>query len=98
MIYNTTISLYLNSQAIETLLWHVIGFHTAKHYILSHGEQIVFVKPAESFEGILEILKNIDHREARKLIESERISRSSIRLTFHDPNKLVSKLEEFKKK
>jgi len=33
-----------------------------------------------------------------KLIESERISRSSIRLIVHDPNKWVSKLEEFKKK
>ncbi len=60
--------------------------------------RIVFVKPAENFEGILEIGKNIDHREARKLIESERISRSSIRLFFHDPNKWGSKLEEFKKK
>jgi len=83
---------------LKHFLRRIIGFHTTKHYILSQGEHIVFIKPAEGFEGFLEILKSIDRREARKLIESERISRSSIRLIFHDPNKWVSKLEEFKKK
>jgi len=59
---------------------------------------IDFVKPAESFKGILEILRSIDHHHTRKIIESERISRNSIRLLIHDLNKWVSKLEEFKKK
>jgi hypothetical protein len=43
--------------------------------------------PKEAFKGILEILKSIDHHEARKLIESERVSRNSIRIIIHDPNK-----------
>lgn len=88
----------LTFKQLKHFLRRVIGFHAAKHYILSHGERIVFVKPTESFEGILEIFKSIDHRKARKLIESERVSRNSIRLIVHDPNKWVSKLEEFKKK
>jgi len=65
---------------------------------LSHGERIVFVDQSESFKGILEILKSIDHLEARKLIKAERFSRDSIRFIIHDPNKWALKLDELKQK
>lgn len=88
----------LTFKQLKHFLRRVIGFQAAKHYLLSHGERIVFIMPKEAFKGILEILKSIDHHEARKLIESERVSRNSIRIIIHDPNKWVSKLEDFKKK
>lgn len=83
---------------IKHFLRRVIGFHAAKHFLLSHGERIVFVDQSESFNGILEILKSIDHHEARKLIKAERVSRDSIRFIIHDPTKWASKLDELKQK
>jgi len=83
---------------LKHFLRRIIGFQTANHYLLSHGERIVFVNPYESFEGILGILQEMDHQKARELIRSERISRDSIRYIIHDPEKWASKLEELKQK
>lgn len=83
---------------LKHFLRRVIGFQTANHYLLSHGERIVFVIPNESFEGILEILHEMDHQKARELIRSERTSRDSIRYIVHDPAMWASKIEELKKK
>jgi precorrin-6B methylase 2 len=83
---------------LKHFLRRVIGFQTANHYLLSHGERIVFVNPHESFKGILEILKKMDHQKARKLIRSERTSRDSIRYILHDPERWAIKIEELKKK
>ena len=83
---------------LKHFLRRVIGFHTAKSYLLSHGERIVFVDRAESFEGILEIIKKTDHRLARNLIDSERISRRSIQFIIHNPEKWEEKIQDLIKK
>lgn len=83
---------------LKHFLRRVIGFQTANHYLLSHGERIVFVNPRENFEGILPILKSMDHQKARELIRSERISRESIKFIVHDPKRWALKLEDLKQK
>jgi hypothetical protein len=83
---------------LKHFLRRIIGFQTANHYLLSHGERIVFVNPHESFNSILGILQEMDHQKARELIRSERITRDSIRYIIHDPEKWASKLEELKQK
>ena len=83
---------------LKHFLRRIIGFQTANHYLLSHGERIVFVNPHESFKGILEILKKMDHQKARKLIRSERTSRDSIRYILHDPERWATKIEELTKR
>lgn len=83
---------------LKHFLRRVIGHNSAKSYLLSHGERIVFVKEAEMFEGILEIIKNTDHEFARDLIESERVSRSSIKFIIHNPVKWELKIEDLIKK
>jgi len=83
---------------LKHFLRRVIGYNTAKSYLLSHGERIVFVNHAESFEGILKIIKNIDHKLARNIIDSERVSRRSIKFIVHDPEKWEQKLKELIKR
>lgn len=83
---------------LKHFLRRVIGFQTVNHYLLSHGERIVFVNPRENFEGILPILKSMDHQKARELIRSERISRESIKFIVHDPKRWALKLEDLKQK
>lgn len=84
----------LSFKQLKHFLRKIIGFRTAKSYLLSHGEHIVFVDPKESFEGILEILRGMDFKKARELIRSERTARDSIRLIMHDLKKWKSKLQE----
>ena len=43
----------LSFKQLKHFLRKIIGFHTAKSYILSHGEHIIFVDSEEDFEGIL---------------------------------------------
>lgn len=88
----------LSFKQLKHFLRKVIGFRTAKSYLLSHGEYIVFVDPQESFEGILYILKNMDYTKARQLIRSERTSRNSIRFVMHDLIKWNSKLQDLNQK
>lgn len=86
----------LSFKQLKHLLRKIIGFHTAKSYILSHGEHIIFVDPQESFEGILEILKGMDYKKARELIRSGRTSRDSIRFVMHDLKRWNMKLQALK--
>lgn len=86
----------LSFKQLKHFLRKIIGFHTAKSYILSHGEHIIFVDSEESFEGILEILKTMDFKKARELIRSGRTSRDSIRFVMHDLKRWKSKLQVLK--
>ncbi len=88
----------LSFKQLKHFLRKIIGFHTAKSYILSHGEYIIFVDPLESFEGILDIFKNMDYKKARERIRSERTSRDSIRFVMHDLKRWNSKLQDLKQK
>lgn len=86
----------LSFKQLKHLLRKIIGFRTAKSYILSHGEHIIFVDPQEGFEGILEILRGMDYKKARELIRSGRTSRDSIRFVMHDLKRWNSKLQALK--
>lgn len=83
---------------LKHFLRRVIGVQTANHYLLTHGERIVFVKSDENFEDILDILKTMDYSKACTLIRSERISRESIKFIIHDPKKWDLKLEDLRQK
>ena len=83
---------------LKHFLRRVIGYKTIKSYLLSHGESIVFVNHTESFEEILRIIKTIVHKLARDIIDSERVSRMSIKFVVHDPEKWERKLKELIKK
>lgn len=86
----------LSFKQLKHFLRKIIGFRTAKSFLLSHGEHIVFVNPHESHESILSILKSMDHVKARELIRLERISRDSIRFVMHDVVKWNLKLQDLK--
>jgi hypothetical protein len=86
----------LSFKQLKHFLRKIIGFRTAKSFLLSHGEHIIFVDPQESFEDILYILKNMDHAKARELIRSERTSRVSMRFVMHDLEKWKLKLIDLK--
>ena len=86
----------LSFKQLKHFLRKIIGFRTAKSFLLSHGEYIIFVDPAESFEGILGILKNMDYTKARKLIRSERTSRDNIRFVMHDLMRWNLKIQDLK--
>jgi len=88
----------LSFKQLKHFLRKIIGFRTAKSFLLSHGEYIVFVDPTESFEGILSILKNMDYAKARKLIRSERTSRDNIRFVMHDLIRWNLKMQDLKQK
>lgn len=88
----------LSFKQLKHFLRKIIGFRTAKSFLLSHGEYIVFVDPAESFEGILGILKNMDYAKARKLIRSERTSRDNIRFVMHNLIRWNLKMQDLKQK
>jgi hypothetical protein len=77
----------LSFKQLKHFLRRIIGFRTAKSYLLSLGARIVFVNPAESFEGILEMLKSMDYKKAGEIIRSERTSRDSLRFIVHDLKK-----------
>ena len=86
----------LSFKQIKHFLRKIIGFRTAKSFLLSHGEHIIFVNPHESFEGILSILKNMDFSKARDIIRSERTSRDSLRFIMHDLIKWNLKLQDLR--
>ena len=88
----------LSFKQLKHFLRKIIGFRTAKSYLLSHGEHIIFVNPEESFEEIVKILRGMDFKKARKLIRSERTSRDSIRFVIHDMTRWNSKLQDLEQK
>lgn len=88
----------LSFKQLKHFIRKIIGFRTAKSYLLSHGEYIIFVDPQECFDGILDIFKNMDYKKARELIRSERTSRDSIRFVMHDLIRWNLKLQDLKQK
>ena len=86
----------LSFKQLKHFLRKIIGFRTAKSFLLSHGEHIIFVDPHESYEGILSILKNMDYTKARELIRSERTPRDSLRFIMHELKKWNLKLNDLK--
>ena len=86
----------LSFKQLKHFLRKIIGFRTAKSFLLSHGEHIIFVNLKENFEDILYILKNMDYGKAREIIRLERTSRDSIRFVMHDLAKWNLKLENLK--
>ncbi|MBD3256274.1 MAG: hypothetical protein GF383_14345 [Candidatus Lokiarchaeota archaeon] len=86
----------LSFKQLKHFLRKIIGFRTAKSFLLSHGEHIIFVNPGETFEGILSILKNTDFSKVRELIRLERTSRDHIRFVVHDLERWNLKLKDLK--
>ena len=88
----------LSFKQLKHFLRKIIGFRTAKSYLLSHGEHIIFVDPNESFEGIIDIVRNMDYKKAREVIRSERTPRDSIRFVMHDLARWDLKIQDLKQK
>ena len=86
----------LSFKQLKHFLRKIIGFRSAKSYLLSHGEHIIFVDPKESFEGIVEILRTMDFKKARELIRSGRISRDHLRFVMHDKKRWKLKMQSLK--
>lgn len=86
----------LSFKQLKHFLRKIIGFRTAKSFLLSHGEHIIFVDPSESFENILLILKCMDFTKARELIRLERTSRDNIRFIMHDLARWNLRLHDLK--
>ena len=86
----------LSFKQLKHFLRKIIGFRTAKSFLLSHGEHIVFVNPRENYEDILSILRSMDFTLARESIRSERTSRDNIRFIMHDLIKWNLKLQDLK--
>ncbi len=72
---------------LKHLLRRVIGHSAANEYLLAHGERLVFVNPGDSHEGVVEILRRVDHPAARRQIARERRSRDSLTFITHDAEK-----------
>ena len=79
---------------LKHFLRRVIGHAAANVYLLAHGERMVFVNPAETFEGIVEILRSVDYPAAREKISSERKSRDRISLLMHTPERWGEKIKK----
>lgn len=86
----------LKYKQLKHLIRRVIGFATAKYYLLSHGERIVFIKPDEKFENIIQILRNTDFTEARRIIDAERNPRNSLPNIVHYDDRWAKKMSQLK--
>jgi hypothetical protein len=82
----------LTHMAIKHQLRRIIGHKAASHYLLAHGERILFVDPNESLAGITRILSEMDQAAAMRLIESERKPRSAISIVMHVVDKWKKKI------
>jgi len=87
----------LKYKQLKHFLRRVIGFASAKRYLLSHGERIVYVQMDDEFTDILEILRATDFIKARKIISKERTSRMSLPYTIHYAKEWGTNLEKAKK-
>jgi hypothetical protein len=86
----------LKYKQLKHFLRRVIGFASAKRYLLSHGERIVFIKMDETLANIKIILQNTDFGAARKLIADERIPRNSLPNLMHNTDKWDEKIDQLK--
>ena len=88
----------LQHMSIKHQLRRIIGHSAASHYLLAHGERIMFVDPSETFEGIKDILRGMDQVAARKVIDSERKPRTSIAFIMHAAAKWKAKVAQLREK
>jgi len=70
---------------LKHLLRRIIGYSAAGTYLLAHGERMLFVNPKESFQTIVEILRQMDWTVERKRIQTERTRRNATVHIMHDP-------------
>src|SRR5271157_324843 len=85
--------LELRYKQMKHFLRRVVGFAAASVYLLAHGGRLIFVDPAESYAGILEILRGMDYEAARAIINQERKARDRIGVVMHDPARWELKLK-----
>lgn len=79
---------------LKHFLRRVVGHAAANVYLLAHGERMVFVNPAETFEGIVEILRAVDYPAAREKISSERKVRDRMSLLMHIPERWGERIKK----
>jgi hypothetical protein len=84
----------LKYKQLKHLLRKIIGFSAANCFLLSHGERIAFVNPAETYDGIRQILLEMDVLDARKRIIAERNSRDALSIIMHDVKKWEEKMNQ----
>jgi len=77
---------------LKHLLRRTIGYSAAANYLLAHGERMLFVNPKESFQRIVEILKEMDWTIDRKRIQAERTKRNATIHIMHDPIRWMNEL------
>jgi hypothetical protein len=83
---------------LKHLLRRTIGYSAAGTYLLAHGERMFFVKPDDSFQDIVEILKLVDWMTGRKQLQAERVSWTAIMHVMHDPELWLNEMKRLKKK
>lgn len=84
----------LKFKQLKHSLRRVIGFASAKRYLLSHGERIVFIRMDESLQSITKILQNTDYLQARMTIADERTSRDGLPFIVHNLSKWNDQMQE----
>ncbi|HUY00764.1 MAG TPA: hypothetical protein VMV49_14480 [Candidatus Deferrimicrobium sp.] len=77
---------------LKHLLRRIIGYNAANNYLLAHGERMLFVNPKESFQRIVEILKEMDWTTDRKRIQVERTKRNATIHIMHDSLRWMNEL------
>ena len=81
---STNNDLELRFKQMKHLLRRTIGHSAAKYYLMMHGERIFYVNPQESFDQIVQILRNMDQAAARDQIRNDRQSQDRLSLVIHD--------------
>nr|MDO8087495.1 hypothetical protein [Candidatus Sigynarchaeum springense]MDO8088337.1 hypothetical protein [Candidatus Sigynarchaeum springense]MDO8088478.1 hypothetical protein [Candidatus Sigynarchaeum springense] len=70
----------------------------ASHYLLVHGENLVFVKPDENRDKIMEILSTMDREAAKEVMAKKRKPRTSISIIMHVGAKWKEKIARLRAK
>jgi hypothetical protein len=83
---------------LKHLLRRTIGYSAAGTYLLAHGERMLFVNPKESFQKIVEILKQMEWTAERKRIQAERTKRNATIHIMHDPVRWMHELNLLREK
>nr|MDO8084435.1 hypothetical protein [Candidatus Sigynarchaeum springense] len=67
-------------------------------YLLVHGENLVFVKPDENRDKIMEILSTMDREAAKEVMAKKRKPRTSISIIMHVGAKWKEKIARLRAK
>ncbi|MHA1341166.1 MAG: hypothetical protein ACTSRZ_14230 [Promethearchaeota archaeon] len=73
----------LRYKQLKHFLRRVIGQTLANHFLLTHGERLVFVNPDEPEVAIEKMLRAVNFVEARALVAKERCVRESLDYIIH---------------